>query len=428
MSTASERRLISKAVYSTDFDAVLDAGVTEEMFLDPDGRRAFAFAARFCREYSRSPTPRVMKTELPDYRLLPDVKEPLAYWIDRVRRDWRQHAWDEAGDRMADALEAKDPDRASAIAEETARRTADSGGRKTVSIADLLDHYWNLWESRAKGESGLIGIDTGFPSVNAATLGWQPSQLITIAGLGGAGKSTLLMLMAREAQRQKRSPYFMSFEMTEEEQIGRYVAMEIGVPYNRLIAGKLEDREKRRFFEARTRIIEAEVFTLCTDILRSATVPGLEAELRRRRRPDVVFVDGVYLMRDPETRKSGADWQAMTNITRDMKQMAQRLEIPVVMSTQALPSKTTRGQSRTHRKLDMYSAGYSSSFAQDSDVMFGLERDEGKAEERLLRITKARHCAAHSVWIEWSWKTASFGAPLSDPDYEVDEDDEGDDE
>ena len=407
-----ERRLISRATYDIAFDTVVQGGVTEEMFFDDGSRAVFNYASRFCREYRRPPTTIVIRQEFPKYKLIPDVDEPLDYLIDRVRKDYDLHRAYEYADRVAESLGNKDPDRFYDVMAEAAQARMAPRNTKTINLASKLADMKALWMSRADAPDGLIGIDTGFETINRATLGWQPAQLVTVAGLGGAGKSTLLMMMARIPQRQGKRPYFMSFEMGEDEQIGRYMAMAINVSYTKLVGGRLSKEEWARYDRVMEQVEKQSVFTLCTDITRGSTVPALEAELRERDMPDVAFIDGVYMMRDHQTKASGSDWQAMTNITRDLKQLAQRMEIPVVISTQALVSKTSKARGTSRRKLDMYSPGYSSSFAQDSDVMFGLEYDESYPEERTLRVTKARHCAPYTVRIEWNWKTASFGTEL----------------
>lgn len=416
-----ERRLISKATYETNYEEVFAAGITAEMFFEPESQKLYRYAEEFYKKYRRSPTPRVIKLEFPDYKLLDEVEEPLGYCIQRVHQDYLQRSLDAAGDRIADALEAKDPAQGFEIMAEVIK----SAGSLTpepalsVNIADKLEDYLEIWMSRA-GKSEIIGIPTGFRTFNRATLGFQAAQLITVAGLAGAGKSTLLMLMAQHIHKAGHMPYFMSFEMSEEEQVARYAAMGAGLNYNDIVSGriKLDDAKKNAVRTFAAEALERGTFTLCTDIARASTVSGLEVKLREYT-PDVCFIDGVYLMHDQQTKKSGADWQAMTNITRDLKQLAQRLEIPIVIATQALVSKTFSKGKGIGRKLDMYSPGYSSSFAQDSDVMFGLEVDDRKPDQRLVRLMKGRHCPKFAMWIEWDWDEGRFGTEFGVEEGEV---------
>lgn len=421
-----ERRLISRALYDLNFDAVLSAGVTAEMFGYPDNRTVFRFLERCQRKYGRV-TPRMVKEAFPYYTPMVDVKEPLEYCIDGLRKAYQLDILSEAGNLISDALDAKDPELAQKLMAEAVRTSTDAVPEpRTVNINDVVGDYLEMFLSRGKNGPGLIGIPTGFTTMNNVTLGFQASQLVTVAGLAGAGKSTLLMLMAQHIQAAGKIPFFMSFEMSEEEQVARYLAMGAGLSYNALVSGKVSDDQEAAVRAFSEEVKKQCVFSLCTDIARSSTVSGLEKSLGDRL-PDIALVDGVYLMRDDETKMRGSDSKAMTNITRDLKQMAQRLEIPVVISTQALPSKTTKvSRNSEHRRLDMYSPGYTSSFAQDSDVLFGLEKDERNQTERLLRILKARHSSNSSIWIQWDWRRGRFGKELrvEDGEYEVEDEEE----
>lgn len=424
-----DRPLVNRATYDTDYETVREAGVTEEMIFDPEPKAVLVYGYQHLAEYGCSPTPRIIRAEFPTYELEP-VKEPLDYCIARVLKDYKQFQLDNTMDLYQKiVVEERDPDAGLEVwaeAVNTIGRMQVKG--KTVDLGSVLRKHRAIWQERARSGRKLIGIPSGFVTIDNATLGFQPSQLITVAGLGGAGKSTLMMRMAREAQKHGYRPYFMSFEMSEEEQVGRYMAMATNIPYTKIVAWQLTARQEEDYLAIEADCEAMGTFSLCTDIARSSTVPGLEGELRKLDTPDVAFIDGVYLMHDHRTKKGGSDWEAMTNITRDMKQLSQRIERPIIMSTQALMSKTKPGKSKTHRRLDMYSPGYSSSFAQDSDVMFALENDEQYPEERIVRVVKARHCASYTVKVEWDWSTASFGDEVEVLEGEAPENEWDDDE
>jgi hypothetical protein len=94
------------------------------------------------------------------------------------------------------------------------------------------------------------------------------------------------------------------------------------------------------------------------------TLSGLQAKISEYQ-PAAVFVDGVYMMEDENGEPPGSP-RALTNITRGLKRLAQNRKIPIVISTQALAQKSRGG-------VNMHSAGYTSSFAQDSDVILIVE-------------------------------------------------------
>jgi hypothetical protein len=137
------------------------------------------------------------------------------------------------------------------------------------------------------------------------------------------------------------------------------------------------------------------------DAINGLTIDALLATAEKIK-PNILFVDGVYLMMDQVTGESNTP-QALTNITRGLKRVAQRLNIPVVITTQTLLWKMKGG------KVSADSIGYSSSFFQDSDVILGLEVVPVDEELRLLKIVQSRNAAPDSgSAITWLWDKGCF--------------------
>jgi replicative DNA helicase len=90
-------------------------------------------------------------------------------------------------------------------------------------------------------------------------------------------------------------------------------------------------------------------------------------------KPDIVFVDGVYLI---QGGKGVAEWERIKNTTNRLKQLAITMNIPVIGTTQA-----TRGSK--HGSIEMEDVGGSISFAQDCDYMFSINRIIDPVTERL---------------------------------------------
>ena len=106
-------------------------------------------------------------------------------------------------------------------------------------------------------------------------------------------------------------------------------------------------------------------------------------------------------MQDEQTGESNTP-QALTSITRGLKRMAQRMNIPVVITTQTLLWKMKGG------KVSADSIGYSSSFFQDSDVILGLEEVPDDDESRNLRVVASRNCGPEEANLIWRWDTGCF--------------------
>jgi replicative DNA helicase len=137
------------------------------------------------------------------------------------------------------------------------------------------------------------------------------------------------------------------------------------------------------------------------DSAAGSTVTGIASKIQVLH-PNVVFIDGTYLMIDEQTGEANTP-QALTNITRSLKRLAQKFQIPIVISTQVLNWKMRKGQ------VTADSIGYSSSFHQDADVIFGLQKqDENVDDTRLLKVLASRNSGLTQVDMLWDWDTGQF--------------------
>lgn len=259
--------------------------------------------------------------------------------------------------------------------------------------------YDEYLEDEAKSMS-LLGLPTGFQKIDEATGGLQGGQLITVIASPKVGKSQVLLQTAINIHEAGSNVLFQSFEMTNSECRDRHDAMRAHTSYNRMRRRILLDPEKNDYRDMLAQMATLENELILTDSVTGITVSALAAKIEQHH-PDVVFVDGVYLMFDEQTGESNTP-QALTNITRSLKRLAQRLKIPVVISTQTLLWKMRGG------KVTADSIGYSSSFFQDSDVILGLEEDEADPEARLLKVVASRNCGPEESILTWRWDTGCF--------------------
>lgn len=212
--------------------------------------------------------------------------------------------------------------------------------------------------------------------------------------------STLMMVAAIRAHETGRIPLFVGFEMSNEEQEVRYDSITSGVSHHALLSGGLRPSEQKKMAREMKRRRGMQPFILSSDIHSGTTVTGLAAKIDEYR-PDILFVDGVYMMDDEHGETKGTP-QALTNLTRGLKRLAQTKRIPIVCSTQVLTWKLGRG-----RRLSQDSIGYSSSFAQDSDLIIGVEHTEEEDLKR-LRLVEGRMAKRGEFLVRWDWETGTF--------------------
>src|SRR5690606_35907138 len=93
---------------------------------------------------------------------------------------------------------------------------------------------------RIKGKE-IIGLSTGFPTLDKVTSGFQPGQLILLAGRPGMGKSSAGLQIARHAAEAGGDHVlFVSYEMTRLELLTRMISMAVGVSSKDLRTGRFD--------------------------------------------------------------------------------------------------------------------------------------------------------------------------------------------
>ena len=401
MAADNEERLISKVIYSREIVPAMEAGIEDNWFFVSENKAVWKFIRQHWTRYEEVPTAVTVKDNFPTYRLLA-VEDSLEYLVDQlIDYRKRQHAI-EIVQNAADYIAAGDHSSAIVEMSQGVAQLYEEGVSQSSDL-DLTDNpeqrYQEYLDVKTR-DGGLLGYPTGFRTIDEATAGLQPGQLITIIAPPKTGKSVLAMQIAVNVHERGHVPMFQSFEMTNVEQQHRHDAMRANIAHSRLTRGKLNLDEETRYLESLKRMESMQRFYL-TDSASAMTVSGLQAKIEKIR-PQIVFVDGVYLMIDERSGEAGTP-QALTSITRDLKRLAQRYEIPLVVSTQVLLWKMKK------RQVSADSIGYSSSFFQDSDVILGLQKqDEEDDSSRELRIVASRNSGPASSDLLWDWEGGRF--------------------
>jgi len=398
MASDNEHRLVSKVIRDRDIVPALQRGVNESWFLDDDNRKAWSFVRKHYGEYSEVPTAVTVKDHYPNYKVL-DVQDNLEYLLDTMV-DFRRRLLTRQGlENAVEQLQDNNHDAALLAMEATITKVNEQGILGTHEIDLTKNTEQRYKEYQALQNEEFLGIPTGFSKIDEATAGLQGGQLITIIAPPKTGKSQIALKMAVNVHMQGFIPMFQSFEMNNHEQQQRHDAMRANISHGRLRRGKLLPAEEERYIDILNKMETEPSFHLI-DAVNGITVSALAAKIEQTK-PDIVFVDGVYLMLDEVSGEMNTP-QAITNVTRSLKRLAQRVNKPIIITTQTLLWKMRAG------KVTADSIGYSSSFFQDSDVILGLEPVEEDEDIRLLKIVASRNCGPSETALTWRWETGCF--------------------
>lgn len=360
-----EQELISYIVVSGEKDLT----IPRQYFLDDAAGAAYTWISNFCDEYGEAPTPTALLTQFPDFTLTEEFSGPPDFLRDKLFFNYRRALLQIGISAVDDALGDDDFDKALAALTETtnavlATQSGDGLVDGAATAKERLATYLN-----ASSEDGLLGISTGLSFLDEATQGLQPAQLVVITGLAKSCKTAISVEIMRCAWNASKTPLLISFEMPARQIFQRWDGFAASINPRRLQSGSLSELERRRLQETMMGIDESRPFVVAEDRAAVMTISGIRGVVGKVK-PDLLLIDGAYFLTDEISRETQTAL-ALTNISRSLKQLAMYCQIPVVVTTQALPHKLSRGN-----KMNMYSPGYTSAWAQDADVLMGTVADE----------------------------------------------------
>lgn len=411
---SAEHLLISKVIQTKDLALVLKSGIKEDHFT-LEWSKVWSWVVTFWRDHGEVPSKRALSQEFGDIRLINAEDEPFSALIDEVYDTYRHRNLLEAMALAMPSLEAGET--AKALIELSAgvqKAAAETARLRDINLIETWEQRVDKYKELQSTPNALRGIPTGLLGLDRITSGFRPQQLITFVGEAKKGKSLMTLIMANAAHLHGKTPLFVSFEMSAEEQAARYDAIVSKVSYTNILRGSLTNNELEKIANTLRMRKNMHPFVVTEDTSSLTTVSALAAKVKEFK-PDILFVDGVYLMDDENGEPKGSP-QALTNITRSLKRLAQNADIPVIGTTQVLSWKLGNKKSR---RITADSIGYTSSFAQDSDLIVGVESDPDIDNQSIIRVVLARSAPLGEIRINWDWHNMDFT--------EVGEDDDNDD-
>ncbi|MDH3189703.1 MAG: replicative DNA helicase [Acidimicrobiia bacterium] len=229
---------------------------------------------------------------------------------------------------------------------------------------DVLEHM-ELLEQQG---SDMTGLATGFVDLDKKLAGMQPANLIVIAARPAMGKSSLTMNIATNAAIAGEAVAIFSLEMSKEEIVQRILSSVGKVDSMKLRSGQLGPLWQR-VVDAAGKMYQAPIFIDDSPIVTVTDIRAKCRRLKRRRGLSLIVVDYIQLM-----EASGREnrQQEIAQISRNLKNLARELDVPIIAVSQLNRSLESREDKRP-RLADLRESG---SIEQDADVVMFIYRDE----------------------------------------------------
>jgi replicative DNA helicase len=236
-------------------------------------------------------------------------------------------------------------------------------------VADRIDFLY-----QRENQGSVTGVPTGFDDLDEKTSGFQPGDLIIVAGRPSMGKTAFSLNIAENvALDTKKAVAVFSMEMGATQLATRMIGSVGRLDQHRMRNGNLEDEDWARLTTALGKLNDAPIF-----IDEGAGLSSFDVRARARRLHrqtgglGLIVVDYLQLMAGTSGRASENRATEISEISRSLKSLAKELEVPVV----ALSQLNRSVEQRPDKRPVMSDLRESGAIEQDADLILFIYRDE----------------------------------------------------
>ena len=225
-------------------------------------------------------------------------------------------------------------------------------------------------EMKARGNSVLVGVDTGFNELNKMTTGFGKGDLVIIAARPAMGKTSFILNTVNSLILQGKGVAFFSLEMPAEQLMLRLLSIQTSIPLQKLRVGDMNDDQWSSLNGAIEQMNSAKLYV---DDQGSININQLRSKLRKLKNQhpeiEIAVIDYLQIMQGVGTQDRHLQ---VSEISRGLKMLARELEMPVVALSQLNRGLESRGDKRPMLS-DIRESG---SIEQDADIILFVYRDD----------------------------------------------------
>ncbi|WP_455380250.1 replicative DNA helicase [Acidihalobacter prosperus] len=240
-----------------------------------------------------------------------------------------------------------------------------------TSIKNLLRPTLDRIEQLHERQDAVTGVATGYGEIDERTSGFQPGDLVIVAGRPSMGKTTFAMNIAEYAAVKHQIPVaIFSMEMPGDQLTMRMLSSLGRIDQHHLRTGRLEEQDWPRLTSAVQMLNDVPLFIDDTPALTPTELRARARRLKREHGLGLIVIDYLQLMQVPGTRENRAT--EISEISRSLKAVAKELEVPVV----ALSQLNRSLEQRPNKRPVMSDLRESGAIEQDADLIAFIYRDE----------------------------------------------------
>jgi len=272
-------------------------------------------------------------------------------------------------------------------------------GTRVRPWADTVQDAWAFYERIKAGETGVL---TPWASINEATLGFWPQDLIIVAARQGVGKSWFAIIVALHAWMNGKKVLFATTEMAQIAVSMRMLALYNRISYGDFRHGRLGMFVEKRVLKSIDDLKGAHgLWIIGGDFdFRTESLESAMEEVQ----PDFTVADGAYLMDTADggntrTEKAASAFNAL-------KRIAKRRNSVIMATTQFNRSASSEKTS----SIKLENIGLTDVVGWNADLAFGLIQTEDMRTDKKMTVKplKVREGVGKEATLEWDMETMDF--------------------
>ncbi len=280
----------------------------------------------------------------------------------------------------------------------------------------------------ANNTGGVTGVPTGYAEFDKVTSGWQPSDLIIIAGRPAMGKTSFALSLAKNIAIDGHDPVaFFSLEMNNVQLVNRLISNVCSVPGSKILNGQLTQDEWSRFDNNIGKLMGAPLYIDDTPGLSVFELRTKARRLVREKGVKVIMIDYLQLM-NANGMKFNSRQEEVSTISRSLKGLAKELDIPIIALSQ-LSRAVEQRPGEDGKRPQLSDLRESGAIEQDADMVLFVHRPEyyhiyedpnGNSLKgmALICIAKHRKGATKDITLSFKGEYTRFANPDEQDPYD----------
>jgi len=239
-----------------------------------------------------------------------------------------------------------------------------------VPIRAILKHSFDIIDKLYEKKMQVTGVPSGFVELDKMTAGFQPADLIVVAGRPAMGKTSFCLTIAGQVAIKHELPVgIFSLEMSKEMLVQRMLCSEARVSSSKVRTGYIKEEDYGTLARAAGILSEAPIYIDDTPAIPILELRAKARRLKSRENIGLLIIDYLQLMTGP---KSENRQQEISAISRALKGLAKELSVPIIAVSQL----SRAVEARASRKPVLSDLRESGAIEQDADVVIFIYRPE----------------------------------------------------